>query len=74
MVEEEMRELLHEKESSKKAFEAKIKKVTQAFMDLQQDVWRVVYWLAFFLFKSYLLSFAWKYPSNIIWILFMHAL
>ena len=38
-VEGEMRELLMEKEQSRKQFDSRLKKLSQAFADLQQDVW-----------------------------------
>jgi len=38
VVEQEMRELLQEKENSKKQFDEKLQRVTKAFMDLQQDI------------------------------------
>ena len=38
-VEGEMRELLMEKEQSRKQFDSRLKKLSQAFADLQEDVW-----------------------------------
>jgi hypothetical protein len=39
-VEEEMRELLSENQSSKKAMEDKMKRLTQAMTDLQTDLYQ----------------------------------
>ena len=38
LVEDEMREMLRETETNKRAMEAKVKKMTQAMTDLQTDL------------------------------------